>query len=127
VPAWLEQDQTTPDQIASLANDRLRLNFSARPVQTPAAAPLPDGISALFESFLQGFELLLRWDIYLYISMGLVVGIVPNHMCIDDPHNGWWQDVLENGAASAYARFFDIDWNPPKEALRGKVLLPVLD
>ncbi len=47
-------------------------------------------------------------------------------MGIDDPHNGWWQDVLENGPASQYARFFDIDWNPPKEALRGKVLLPVL-
>ncbi len=52
VPAWLEQDQATPDKIASLANDRLRLNLSARPVQTPAAAPLPDEISALFESFL---------------------------------------------------------------------------
>ena len=59
-------------------------------------------------------------------QMGLVVDIVPNHMGIDDPHNGWWQDVLENGPASPYAGYFDIDWNPPKEALRGKVLLPVL-
>ncbi len=59
-------------------------------------------------------------------GMGLVVDIVPNHMGIDDPHNGWWQDVLTNGPASQYARYFDIDWNPPKEALRGKVLLPVL-
>lgn len=59
-------------------------------------------------------------------SLGLLVDIVPNHMGIDDPHNTWWQDVLENGPASPYARYFDIDWNPPKEALRGKVLLPVL-
>jgi len=59
-------------------------------------------------------------------GLGLVVDIVPNHMGIDDPHNGWWQDVLENGPASQYARFFDIDWNPPKEGLRNKVLLPVL-
>ncbi len=59
-------------------------------------------------------------------KLGLVVDIVPNHMGIDDPHNGWWQDVLANGPASPYARYFDIDWNPPKEALRGKVLLPVL-
>ncbi len=59
-------------------------------------------------------------------SMGLLVDIVPNHMGIDDPHNGWWQDVLENGPASPYAGYFDIDWNPPKEGLRGKVLLPVL-
>jgi len=29
----------------------------------------------LFESFLQGFELLLRWEIYFYISIGLVVGM----------------------------------------------------
>jgi (1->4)-alpha-D-glucan 1-alpha-D-glucosylmutase len=59
-------------------------------------------------------------------GLGLVVDIVPNHMGIDDPHNGWWQDVLENGPASQYARYFDIDWKPPKEALRGKVLLPTL-
>ena len=58
--------------------------------------------------------------------MGLLVDIVPNHMGIDDPHNGWWQDVLENGPASPFARYFDIDWNPPKSALQGKVLLPVL-
>jgi len=59
-------------------------------------------------------------------GLGLLVDIVPNHMGIDDPHNRWWQDVLENGPASPFAGFFDIDWNPPKEALRGKVLLPVL-
>jgi (1->4)-alpha-D-glucan 1-alpha-D-glucosylmutase len=59
-------------------------------------------------------------------GMGLVVDIVPNHMGIDDPHNLWWQDVLENGPSSPYASYFDIDWNPPKEALRGRVLLPVL-
>ena len=40
--------------------------------------------------------------------------------------NAWWQDVLENGRTSAYAEFFDIDWRPLKEELRGKILLPVL-
>ena len=59
-------------------------------------------------------------------GLGLLVDIVPNHMGIDDPYNRWWQDVLENGPASPYAAFFDIDWSPPKEGLRGKVLLPVL-
>ncbi len=59
-------------------------------------------------------------------GLGLLVDIVPNHMGIDDPHNGWWQDVLENGPASEYAGYFDIDWNPPKQGLQGKVLLPVL-
>ena len=59
-------------------------------------------------------------------GLGLLVDIVPNHMGIDDPHNAWWQDVLENGQARRSPRYFDIDWNPPKEALRGQVLLPVL-
>lgn len=59
-------------------------------------------------------------------GMGLMIDIVPNHMGIDDPHNAWWQDVLENGPGSTFAKYFDIDWNPPMEALGGKVLLPVL-
>ena len=47
-------------------------------------------------------------------------------MGIDDPGNLWWQDVLENGASSPQASYFDIDWTPPKAALQGKVLLAVL-
>ncbi|MDF2694713.1 MAG: malto-oligosyltrehalose synthase, partial [Labilithrix sp.] len=54
-----------------------------------------------------------------------IVDFVPNHMAAS-PQNQWWHDVLENGPASVYADHFDIEWNPPKEALRGKVLLPVL-
>ncbi|MFO0896870.1 MAG: malto-oligosyltrehalose synthase [Pirellulales bacterium] len=59
-------------------------------------------------------------------DMGLLMDVVPNHMGIDDPNNLWWQDVLENGVSSRYARFFDIDWRPPKDSLKGKVLLPIL-
>lgn len=59
-------------------------------------------------------------------GLGLMMDVVPNHMGIDDPQNAWWQDVLENGESSIYAKFFDIDWDPPKEALKGKVLLPIL-
>jgi (1->4)-alpha-D-glucan 1-alpha-D-glucosylmutase len=40
--------------------------------------------------------------------------------------NQWWMDVLENGQTSVYAAYFDIDWFPPKDDLRGKVLSPVL-
>ncbi|MEP6809345.1 MAG: malto-oligosyltrehalose synthase, partial [Chthoniobacterales bacterium] len=40
--------------------------------------------------------------------------------------NQWWMDVLENGISSAYAPYFDIDWNPLKSDLAGKVLLPIL-
>lgn len=59
-------------------------------------------------------------------GMGLVLDTVPNHMCIGDPANRWWFDVLENGPSSPFARFFDIDWDPPKADLANKVLLPVL-
>ena len=59
-------------------------------------------------------------------EMGLIVDIVPNHMGVMGSDNAWWLDVLENGEASTYACFFDIDWRPLKEELHGKVLVPVL-
>src|ERR1700736_3750058 len=59
-------------------------------------------------------------------DMGQIADFVPNHMGIIDPRNEWWMDVLENGPSSRFAQFFDIDWDPLKEALRNKVLLPVL-
>jgi (1->4)-alpha-D-glucan 1-alpha-D-glucosylmutase len=67
-------------------------------------------------------ELAAKLGLY---GMGIVADVVPNHMCVDST-NAWWWDVLENGPSSTYASFFDIDWQPPKEALVGKVLLPVL-
>lgn len=59
-------------------------------------------------------------------DMGLILDIVPNHMGVMGSDNAWWLDVLENGEASPYACFFDIDWHPLKEELHGKVLVPVL-
>lgn len=59
-------------------------------------------------------------------SMGLILDIVPNHMGVMGRDNPWWLDVLEHGLASPHAAYFDIDWNPLKDELRGKVLLPVL-
>jgi (1->4)-alpha-D-glucan 1-alpha-D-glucosylmutase len=59
-------------------------------------------------------------------GMGVLLDIVPNHMGVGYGTNPWWQDVLENGRASAFAEFFDIDWEPLKPELHGKVLLPVL-
>ncbi|HEY3990277.1 MAG TPA: malto-oligosyltrehalose synthase [Acidobacteriaceae bacterium] len=58
-------------------------------------------------------------------GMGLLLDIVPNHMGIGRD-SVWWQDVLENGHASRYANFFDIDWNPLKQEMRNKLLLPIL-
>jgi (1->4)-alpha-D-glucan 1-alpha-D-glucosylmutase len=59
-------------------------------------------------------------------KMGLILDIVPNHMCIGVSDNRWWQDVLENGAGAKHAHYFDIDWQPPKRELANKVLLPFL-
>ncbi|RQR59941.1 malto-oligosyltrehalose synthase [Burkholderia sp. Bp9125] len=58
--------------------------------------------------------------------MGVIVDIVPNHMGVGGSSNRWWNDVLEWGPASPYARYFDIDWHPDDAALVGKVLLPCL-
>ncbi|TAL91960.1 MAG: malto-oligosyltrehalose synthase [Paraburkholderia sp.] len=59
-------------------------------------------------------------------GMGLIVDVVANHMGVGGSGNAWWQDILEWGRHSAYARHFDIDWHSPDPALRGKVLLPRL-
>ncbi len=59
-------------------------------------------------------------------GLGQVLDIVPNHMGVMGADNHWWLDVLENGEASTYAEFFDIDWDPIKDELQGKVLVPIL-
>jgi (1->4)-alpha-D-glucan 1-alpha-D-glucosylmutase len=59
-------------------------------------------------------------------GFGLLVDLVPNHMGIAHARNAWWRDVLEHGPSSAYASVFDIDWDPVKRELHGKVLLPIL-
>ncbi len=58
-------------------------------------------------------------------GLGQVLDIVPNHMSLGHENRFWW-DVLENGMASRYASFFDIDWQPQEERLRDKVLVPIL-
>jgi (1->4)-alpha-D-glucan 1-alpha-D-glucosylmutase len=56
-------------------------------------------------------------------GLGLIVDIVPNHVGIDNPQqNPWWWDVLRNGRSSAYATYFDIDW----DLSDGRIVLPVL-
>src|SRR5215470_8402629 len=58
-------------------------------------------------------------------GMGLLLDIVPNHMAASS-ENPWWMDVLESGPDSAFAAYFDVDWQPPSRNLTGKVLLPFL-
>ncbi|HEX7184673.1 MAG TPA: malto-oligosyltrehalose synthase [Thermoanaerobaculia bacterium] len=63
-------------------------------------------------------------------GLGQVLDVVPNHMAIDpkggEQRNTWWWDVLENGPASRYAGYFDVDWDSPQSRLRNIVLLPIL-
>jgi (1->4)-alpha-D-glucan 1-alpha-D-glucosylmutase len=59
-------------------------------------------------------------------GMGLIADIVPNHMGVMGSDNLWWLDILENGQASGYADFFDIEWHPVNQALQNKLLIPVL-
>ena len=50
-------------------------------------------------------------------GLHLLLDIVPNHMAAT-PTNRWWHDVLQWGAASAYAGRFDIDWSAQHLLLR---------
>ena len=59
-------------------------------------------------------------------GMRLMIDVVPNHMGVLQADNRWWLDILEHGPASRFACYFDIDWEPLSEELRGKVLLPIL-
>ncbi len=59
-------------------------------------------------------------------GLAQVLDIVPNHMAVVGNETVWWNDVLENGPASPYAPFFDIEWQSPRPELHGRVLVPVL-
>src|SRR4051812_896219 len=57
-------------------------------------------------------------------GLGIVVDIVPNHMAVPMPEslNAALWDVLRHGRGSAYAAWFDIDW----DSQDGRLLMPVL-
>lgn len=59
-------------------------------------------------------------------GMSHLIDIVPNHMAIAGKQNPWWWDVLQNGQASRFATYFDVDWETSEERWPNKVLLPVL-
>ncbi len=59
-------------------------------------------------------------------GLGHVLDVVPNHMAATGRENAWWWDLLRHGPASRYARYFDVDWDPPEPKLRDQVLMPVL-
>ncbi len=58
-------------------------------------------------------------------DMKVIIDFVPNHAGVG-PRNEAWQNVLAFGQHSPFASYFDIDWNPLEDSLKGKVLLPFL-
>jgi (1->4)-alpha-D-glucan 1-alpha-D-glucosylmutase len=58
-------------------------------------------------------------------GMGMILDIVPNHMAASTD-NLWWSDVLENGRASRFARYFDIDWSRIEAGREHQIVLPTL-
>ena len=71
-------------------------------------------------------DLTLLRDALRAHKMGLLLDIVPNHMCVTGD-NAWWKDVLEHGTASPFAGHFDIAWyDSPRPGMQGRLLLPIL-
>src|SRR6201997_1975787 len=75
-----------------------------------------------------GDELAFRDMVAAFRNSGLgqILDFVPNHMGVGGADNPWWLDVLEWGPASEYAGWFDIDWEPDRRYLQGKLLIPLL-
>jgi (1->4)-alpha-D-glucan 1-alpha-D-glucosylmutase len=75
------------------------------------------GSQAEFEAMIAAFR-----------SNGLrpIMDFVPNHMGIGGSDNPLWLDVLEWGPESAYAGWFEIDWQADRLFLRDKLLVPFL-
>ncbi|MFO7811860.1 MAG: alpha-amylase family glycosyl hydrolase, partial [Pelovirga sp.] len=59
------------------------------------------------------------------LQLGWLQDMVPNHMAFD-AQNPYLADILENGPASAFNDYFDIDWDHYDEGIRGKILTPFL-
>ena len=59
-------------------------------------------------------------------GLGQIVDFVPNHMGVGGSDNAWWLNILEWGQDSAYAGYMDIEWDPDRRFLQGKLLIPFL-
>ncbi len=55
-----------------------------------------------------------------------ILDFVPNHMGVGGADNPFWLNVLEWGADSAFAAWFDIDWHSEHPYLHNKLLVPFL-
>ncbi|NLD91510.1 MAG: malto-oligosyltrehalose synthase [Fibrobacter sp.] len=58
-------------------------------------------------------------------GIGWIQDIVPNHMTLSSD-NPFLVDICENGSLSEYYSLFDIEWDHPNAALKGKLIIPIL-
>jgi (1->4)-alpha-D-glucan 1-alpha-D-glucosylmutase len=75
------------------------------------------GSQAEFKAFLEALKA---------CKLGQILDFVPNHMGVCGADNPLWLDVLEWGPDSAWAGWFDIDWDSDRRYLHDKLLVPVL-
>lgn len=59
------------------------------------------------------------------LKMGWIQDIVPNHMAYDGD-NLLLMDIFEKGLSSSNIGFFDLEWNPDYEGIKGRILAPFL-
>jgi (1->4)-alpha-D-glucan 1-alpha-D-glucosylmutase len=59
-------------------------------------------------------------------GIGIILDIVPNHMAVGGSDNRLWLDLLKHGRGSAYASWFDVDFDCPDPQIAGKVHAPFL-
>lgn len=59
------------------------------------------------------------------LRMGWLQDIVPNHMAYDGD-NSLLMDIFEKGPSSRNTGFFDLEWNPGYEGIKGRILAPFL-
>lgn len=60
-----------------------------------------------------------------HYKLGWIQDFVPNHMAYDC-ENQMLTDLFENGEASQFHDYFDIEWDHPYESIKGKMLTPFL-
>jgi len=58
-------------------------------------------------------------------ELGWLQDIIPNHMAYSH-ENTTLMDIFENGQASDFYTFFDVEWDHPYEGIRARVLAPFL-
>jgi len=72
----------------------------------------------------EGFRAMAR--AFRQEGLGIILDIVPNHVAVGGDDNDMWLDLLKRGRDSAYATWFDVDFDERDPILAGRIHLPFL-